>query len=125
MAVCYSGICRKGTAIQVQYPLEEKIGSPDLLVGRKKEFASFNKWISKIPNKISKSRVILARRKSGKTSFVQRLFNQVWSQNGTVIPFYFDIADKEIWYPNFALEYYRTFASQYISLMFYVVRIYS
>ncbi|MEM7537465.1 MAG: restriction endonuclease, partial [Chloroflexota bacterium] len=89
----------------------------DLLVGRKKEFASFDKWTSKIPNELSKSRVILARRKSGKTSFVQRIFNQLWSQNSTVIPFYFDIKDRETWYPNFAVEYYRAFASQYISFL--------
>ena len=56
----------------MQYPLKEKIGPPDLLVGRVKEFAKFNKWLNNIPRELSKSRVILARRKSGKTSFVQR-----------------------------------------------------
>lgn len=55
----------------MQYPVEETIGRPELLVGRKEEFAKFHKWISRIPDKLSKSRVILARRKSGKTSFVQ------------------------------------------------------
>ncbi|MEM7537998.1 MAG: hypothetical protein AAF639_37855, partial [Chloroflexota bacterium] len=94
-----------------------KIGKPELLVGRKKEFASFNKWVSRIPDRLAKSRVILARRKSGKTSFVQRLFNQVWSQNGTVIPFYLDIKDQKVWFPNFAVNYYRAFASQYISFL--------
>ncbi|MEM7533365.1 MAG: restriction endonuclease [Chloroflexota bacterium] len=103
--------------MQLQYPLEEKIGSPDLLVGRKKEFASFNKWIGRMPHKLSKSRVILARRKSGKTSFVQRIFNQVWSQNGTVVPFFLDIADEAIWYPEFARKYYSHFMSQYISFL--------
>ncbi|MEM7535383.1 MAG: hypothetical protein AAF639_24610, partial [Chloroflexota bacterium] len=77
----------------------------------------FDKWTSKIPNELSKSRVILARRKSGKTSFVQRIFNQLWSQNGTVVPFYLDIADEAIWYPEFALKYYRHFMSQYISFL--------
>ena len=101
----------------VKYPLKEKIGSPELLVGRKKEFASFHKWLSKIPNELSKSRVILARRKSGKTSFVQRLFNQVWSENETVVPFYLDIADEAIWYPEFARKYYSHFMSQYISFL--------
>ncbi len=99
------------------YPLDEKIGHPDLLVGREKEFQSFHKWISQIPGKVSKSRVILARRKSGKTVFMQRLFNQLWSANGAVIPFYFDIAEKEMWYPDFALQYYRSFATHYISFL--------
>ena len=101
----------------MQYPLKEKIGPPELLVGRVNKFANFNKWLNGIPREISKSRVILARRKSGKTSFVQRLFNQLWSQNGPVIPFYFDIADADIWYVAFAIKYYRAFASQYISFL--------
>ncbi|MCP4107865.1 MAG: hypothetical protein GY749_20360 [Desulfobacteraceae bacterium] len=101
----------------MQYPLEEKIGNPDLLAGREKEFQNFRKWIDNIPKKLSSSRVILARRKSGKTSFVQRIFNQLWTENGDIIPFYFDIAENNIWYPNFAIKYYRAFASQYISFL--------
>lgn len=101
----------------MQYPLAEKIGVPELLVGRAREFDVFGKWLDNIPRRLSKSRVILARRKSGKTVFVQRLFNQVWNANGQVIPFYFDFAEKSIWYPNLAIEYYRTFASQYISFL--------
>ncbi len=103
--------------LKMQYPLTEKIGNPELLVGREKEFTNFNKWISMIPDRLSKSRVILARRKSGKTAFVQRIFNQLWSANGAVIPFYFEIADNKIWYPDFAVKYYRSFASQYISFL--------
>ena len=48
---------------------------------------------------------------------MQRIFNQLWSENGAVIPFYFDIAEKKIWYPDFAINYYRAFASQYISFL--------
>ncbi|MCP4757398.1 MAG: hypothetical protein GY866_41590, partial [Proteobacteria bacterium] len=80
----------------MEYPLEEKIGYTDLLVGREKEFRKFDKWISNIPKKLSKSRVILARRKSGKTSFVQRIFNRLWSENGRVIPFYFHITENNL-----------------------------
>ncbi len=102
---------------KMKYPLREKIGNPDLLVGREKEFSNFGKWISNIPKSISKSRVILARRKSGKTAFVQRIFNQLWCENKEVIPFYLDIAEKRIWLPHFAIKYYRAFASQYISFL--------
>ncbi|MCP4700739.1 MAG: hypothetical protein GY862_28375 [Gammaproteobacteria bacterium] len=101
----------------MQYPLAEKIGNPELLTGREKEFRFMDKWLANIPKKLSKSKVLLARRKSGKTAFVQRIFNRVWSENGMVIPFYFDIKEKKIWYPEFAIEYYRTFASQYISFL--------
>jgi hypothetical protein len=101
----------------MQYPLAEKIGEPELFVGRYEEFQFFNKWISKIPQRLSKSRVILARRKSGKTAFVQRIFNQLWTQNGPVIPFYFSFEESKIWYPELAIQYYCAFASQYISFL--------
>ncbi|RKZ52331.1 MAG: hypothetical protein DRR16_16355, partial [Candidatus Parabeggiatoa sp. nov. 3] len=101
----------------MQYPLSEKIGDPDLFVGREKELTNFNKWLANIPKRLSKSRVILARRKSGKTAIVQRLFNQVWSENGAVIPFYFSFDESKIWYPNLAIKYYCVFASQYISFL--------
>jgi hypothetical protein len=66
---------------------------------------------------LSKYRAIIARRKNGKTAFVQRIFNQLWSANGIVIPFYFDIKETKTWYPTFAIDYYRTFVSQYISFI--------
>ncbi|MEM7531654.1 MAG: hypothetical protein AAF639_05745 [Chloroflexota bacterium] len=103
--------------VEIVYALEEKIGTPDLFVGRELEFKKFHQWINKIPKKLSKSRALLGRRKSGKTAFVQRLFNQVWSTNGQVIPFFFSIPEVPIWYPDFAMRYYRAFASQYISFL--------
>jgi hypothetical protein len=51
--------------INMQYPLTEKIGEPELFVGREKEFRQINKWLDNIPKRLSKSRVIGARRKSG------------------------------------------------------------
>jgi hypothetical protein len=99
------------------YPLSEKIGDPNLFVGREKEFTNFNKWLANIPKRLSQSRAIIARRKSGKTAFVQRLFNQLWSENGAVIPFYFSFEENKIWYPDLAIKYYCAFASQYISFL--------
>lgn len=101
----------------MQYPLEERIGHPDLFIGRKKEMTEFHKWLNGIPNRLSKSRAILARKKSGKTAFVQRIFNQLWSENGRIIPFYYEIRDQKTWYPDLAFDYYRHFASQYISFL--------
>jgi hypothetical protein len=101
----------------MQYPLTEKIGNPELLVGREKEFRKFQKWLDRIPDRLAKSRVILARKKSGKTAFVQRIFNKLWTENGVTIPFFFDVADTKIWYPELAIKYFCTFASQYISFL--------
>lgn len=101
----------------MHYPLAESIGNPDLLVGREKEFNLLTEWRDYIPKLQAKSQVILARRKSGKTALVQRFFNQLWNDHGAVIPFYFDFKDANVWYPNLAIEYYRAFASQYLSFL--------
>ncbi len=101
----------------MKYPLKEKIGKPELLVGRVREFRNFGKWIDNIPDTLSLSRVILARRKSGKTVIVQRIFNRLWSENGRVIPFYFNVEESNIWYPHLAVKYFRAFASQFISFL--------
>ena len=55
---------------KMQFPLQERIGDPGLLVGRKAEFAEYHKWVEGIPRKLSKSQVMLARKKSGKTAFI-------------------------------------------------------
>jgi len=101
----------------MEYPLTEEIGNPDLLTGRKKDFGLLEQWLARIPKRLGKSRVILARKKSGKTAIVQRIFNRLWTENGIIMPFYFSIAEARIWYPEFAVEYYQAFASQYISFL--------
>ncbi|MDJ0836308.1 MAG: hypothetical protein QNK37_07295 [Acidobacteriota bacterium] len=100
---------------QMKYPLKERIGAPDLFVERVAETAEYHKWFAGIPKMISKSRVILARKKSGKTAFMQRLFNQLWSADGQVIPFYLEIVERKVWYPYLAINYFQVFASQFIS----------
>jgi len=72
-------------------------------------------WVEMIPRKMAKSRALLGRRKSGKSVIMQRLFNILWNQNGSVIPFYLEIRDCDQWLLEFANLYYRTFISQYLS----------
>ena len=59
----------------MDYALKERIGKPDLFVGRKKEMAFFLKWIDDIKDEKSMSTAIMARRKMGKTAIMERLFN--------------------------------------------------
>ncbi len=101
----------------MQHPLPERIGNPDLLVGRAYEFDLLDKWLNRIPQRLAKSRVILARRKSGKTAIVQRIFNMLWNEERGIIPFYYNIAEVKTWFPSFAIDYYRTFASHYIAFL--------
>ncbi|KPA17836.1 protein containing ATPase domain, prokaryote [Candidatus Magnetomorum sp. HK-1] len=100
----------------MQYPLPETIGNPELFVGREEEFEYLNEWLEGILNRVSISTVILARRKSGKTAILERVFNQCWSdKNIGIIPFIISLGDTNVWLRNFALKYYKTFASHYIS----------
>ena len=101
----------------MQYPLCEDIGAPKLFVGREKVMAMLDEWIKRIPRKLAKSKAIFSRKKAGKTALIQRLFNKLWSENGQVIPIFISISDTKIWLPDFAIEYFRVFASQYISFL--------
>ena len=59
-----SGLSRVGyKESMMQYPLDEQIGKPELFVGRKKELKYFGQWIKGIPERLSKSQAILARKK--------------------------------------------------------------
>jgi len=99
----------------MKYALKERIGDPLLFCGRQRQMELLLRWIDMIPKQTAKSRVLLGRRKSGKSAIMQRLFNILWNQNGIVIPFYFEVQDYGQWLLEFAEAYYRTFMSQYLS----------
>ena len=99
----------------MQIYLDEKIGNPDLFTGRKRELASLLKWVEKIKIKISKSKAILSRRKTGKSALMQRLFNIVFAQNNKVIPFYFEIKEHDQWIADFARDFFFAFIHQYLA----------
>ncbi len=97
------------------YAFEERIGDPELFCGRKREMELLLNWAGNIPRKVSKSRALLGRRKSGKTAIMQRLFNILWNQNGEVVPFYIEVHDLSQWLLDFSDYYFRTAISQHIS----------
>ncbi|MCP4109064.1 MAG: hypothetical protein GY749_26640 [Desulfobacteraceae bacterium] len=95
--------------------LKEKIGNPELFTGRKKDFAYFLKWTDKIKQELSMSSAILSRRKTGKTAFMQRLYNIIFHQNDKIIPFYFEIRETDQWVLDFSEEFFLSFIYQYIA----------
>ncbi len=99
----------------MDYALEERIGKPELFVGRKKELAFFLQWIGDIKEKKSQSTAILARRKMGKTALMERLFNITFFKNDGVIPFYYEIKETEMWEVDFCQDFFLTFIYQYIA----------
>ena len=95
--------------------LEERIGNPDLFTGRKKELNSLLKWVSQIKMKISKSKAIVSRRKTGKSALMEKLYNIIFEQNDQIVPFYIEIKETSKWIGAFAREFFFTFIRQYIA----------
>ncbi|MCP4154146.1 MAG: hypothetical protein GY757_40850 [bacterium] len=99
----------------MDYALEERIGNPDLFTGRKKELAYYLKWLNDIKEKKSQSTAMLARRKTGKTAIMERLFNITFYKNDGVIPFYYEIKEVKMWVGDFCKDFFLTFIYQYIA----------
>ena len=103
----------------ITYALPELIGNTDLFVGRKKEFDYFlGVWYNRLIGNMAQSQAIVARRKKGKTAFLQRLFNILWScPESKVIPFYYSIKDLNITLAEFAKSFFATFTNHYLSFL--------
>jgi len=99
--------------MDIIYAFKEDIGNPDLFTGRIKLLDNFLEWIDFIRKEIGKSRALLSRKKKGKTALLQRLYNIIWTQNDMVVPFYFEIKEKEILFSDFADDFLTSFLTQY------------
>ena len=103
----------------ITYALPELIGDTNLFVGRKKEFDFFlGVWYNRLIANIAQSQAIVARRKKGKTAFLQRLFNILWScPEKRVVPFYFSVKEMNVTLAEFAKVFFSTFVNQWIGYM--------
>ncbi|MCP4148985.1 MAG: hypothetical protein GY757_14655, partial [bacterium] len=99
----------------MDYALKERIGKPELFVGRKEELAYFLKWINDIKDERSQSTALLARRKMGKSALMERLFNITFYKNDGVIPFYYEVREGGKWAVSFCKDFFLTFLYQYIA----------
>jgi len=99
----------------MQYYLKEKIGNPELFTGRKQEMFKILQWVEKIKRELSMSMAILSRRKTGKTSFLQRLYNIVFHNNDKIIPFFFEIKEEKQNLNNFSKQFFLSFIFQYLA----------
>ncbi|HNW48008.1 MAG TPA: hypothetical protein PKN02_11505, partial [Thermotogota bacterium] len=95
---------------KIIYALPEQIGNTELFVGRKKEFDYYlGDWYYYLVNNMAQSQAIVARRKKGKTAFLQRLFNILWSGPETgVVPFYFSVKEMNVTLAEFAKVFFST-----------------
>jgi hypothetical protein len=64
---------------------------------------------------VSQSTALMARRKMGKTALMERLFNITFFKNDGVIPFYYEIKEKDVWVVDFCQDFFFTFIYQYIA----------
>ncbi len=99
----------------MEYYLKERIGNPQLFVGRKKELTFFLKWIEEIKEEKSKSTALLSRRKTGKSALLERLYNITFARNNDVIPFYYEVKEGSKWAIEFCKDFFLTFIYQYIA----------
>jgi predicted AAA+ superfamily ATPase len=97
------------------FPLEERIGEPELFTNRDKDLAYFEGWIGDIEKKAAIANAIVSHRKVGKTALLQRLYNLLFHRRGKVIPFYLEIEEKKRLLEEFSRIYYMTFISQLLS----------
>ena len=104
---------------KITFALPEQIGNTHLFVGRKKEFDFFlGDWYDYLQNNFVMSQALLARRKKGKTAFLQRLFNIFWSQpEGNVVPFFLTIPEKKTTLADFSKVFFTAFANQFVSFL--------
>ncbi|MEA1883577.1 MAG: ATP-binding protein, partial [Thermotogota bacterium] len=108
---------------KIVYALPEMIGNTDLFVGRKKEFDFFlGDWYLYLEKNFTQNQAIISRRKKGKTAFLQRLFNILWSaclddqkQVVTVVPFYFSVKDSRQTLGEFSAQFFTEFIKCYTS----------
>lgn len=105
------------------YAFPEQIGNPNLFVGRKEEFDFFlGDWYMTLEGNFAQNQAIVSRRKKGKSSFLQRLFNILWSAGGekskdelNVIPFYYSISDENTSLGSFSKDFFTHLICQYTS----------
>jgi hypothetical protein len=89
---------------------KERIGSPELFIGRKEELAFFLNWINNIKKEVSLSTAMLARRKMGKTVILERLLNITFEKNDGVIPLYYEILATEKYIVDFCVDFFLSFS---------------
>jgi len=101
---------------RIIYALPEQIGNYELFIGRKKEFDYFlGDWYHFLMNNVARSQAIVARRKKGKTAFLQRLFNIFWSSpDSNVIPFFYSLREMDTTLAYFSKDFFSTFINHYI-----------
>ncbi len=95
--------------------LKEEIGKPELFTGRKKDLDYFLDWIEMVKEELGRSRVILARKRRGKTALVQRLYNVLYTRNDPkIIPFYIRIDEGPTTQLGFSVRLLCSLLSQYL-----------
>ena len=98
------------------YALEEEIGDPDLFVGRRQDLETLLNWVDLVGRKLGKSKVILARKRRGKTALIQRLFNILFDRgDAKAIPFYFRVPQVKMTTWHFSELFLHQLIRQYVA----------
>jgi hypothetical protein len=95
-------------------PIKEKVDR-SVFTDREDVFARLRQWLGWVENHVGTSVGLIGHRRVGKTAILYRLYNDLFWQQGMIIPFYFAMERKPIWIKDLAVNYFTTFAKQYIA----------
>ncbi|MEM7536749.1 MAG: hypothetical protein AAF639_31505 [Chloroflexota bacterium] len=96
----------------------------ELFVDREYEFDLFWSWGTGIPHKLRNSIALIGRRRTGKTSILVKLFNQLYFQQTKVMPIYVTFAHylkrkESITSYEFAEEYFKGYLGCYFAFQYH------
>jgi len=95
-------------------PLVEKV-EREVFTDREDILARLQEWLRQVENHVGRSRGLIGHRRVGKTALLVRLYNDLFWQQGMLIPFYFAMEKKRIWLKQLAADYFSAFARQYVA----------
>jgi len=95
-------------------PIKEKVDRT-VFTDREDVFARLRQWLGWVENHVGHSVGLVGHRRVGKTAILHRLYNDLFWQQGMIIPFYFGMQKEPIWLRDLAVDYFTAFAKQYIA----------
>lgn len=95
-------------------PIRERVGE-DIFTDREEELAFLMEWADMVARKVEKSIALVSPRRYGKTAVLERFYNRLFWERDDVMPFYYELGERELWLREFARDYYLSFLQQFLA----------
>jgi hypothetical protein len=97
---------------EIEFAINERVGAPQNFIGRLEEMKYLYGWCKRIKDKLSSSMAFLGRRKIGKSLMMKRLYNIIYSEKDSLIPFYYEFQEGKVSGREFAEDFIVSFYLQ-------------